>query len=147
MPSALYVTGIILIVFILRIESAHHTFTYNDGVGDDEHCCLVRIDERFCLAKPLTSSLVQVKKECQRFGPNEKRKSYLNKIVRRLDVSTTQKIGDKILVELETPLEKNILENDLLCLSEENNNINLEKCYIQLPAIKTEKSKKTFHIL
>jgi len=37
-------------------------------------------------------------------------------------------------VELKEPLAKDILENDLVCLTAtKNNNINLESCYIEIP--------------
>jgi hypothetical protein len=145
MPLTLYIIGVILIIFTLNIESAtYNTFTYDDGVGDDEHCCLVQIGEKFCVGKPLTSSLVQVKKPCQHLDANEKNKDYLNKVVRRINVDSSKKVGGKILLELQTPLAKEILENDIVCLSEENNNINLEKCVIQLPAKQQNKSKEIY---
>lgn len=142
MPSLIYMIGILLLIFILPIESNYYVYTYDDGTGDDEHCCLVRLGEKFCLAKPLTRSLVQVNKECQQLDGNEKNKNYLNKIVRRLNVETSKKLGDKILLQLQTPLEKKILNNDLLCLASNNNNIDLEKCYVELTVNKQKKSSE-----
>jgi len=137
--------GFILLIFILTVESNYYVYTYDDVTGDDEHCCLVRLGENFCLAKPLTRSLVQVNKESQRLDANKKNKNYLNKIVRRLNIESSHKIDDKILLQLKKPLEKTILNNDLLCLAATNNNLDLETCYVQLPAVKQKKqSEKIF---
>lgn len=134
MPPFIYLFAIVLFSFVIKIESSYYVYTYDDGQSDDdddEHCCLVRLGEKFCLAKPLTRSLVQVNKECQRLGANEKDKNYLNQIVRRLNVETSKKFDEKILIQLKNPLEKNLLNDDLVCLSAANNNINLEKCYVE----------------
>jgi len=138
--------GTLLLIFILPIESNYYAYTYDDGTGgDDEHCCLVRLGEKFCLAKPLTRSLLQVDKKCQRLGVNEKNKNYLNKIVRRLNVETSEKVDKKILLELQKPLEGDILKDDLLCLAAANNNIDLEKCYVQLAVVKQKtRSEENF---
>lgn len=135
----------LLLISLLTIESSYYAYTYDDGVGDDEHCCLVRLGEDFCLAKPLTRSLLQVNKQCQRLDNSEKNKNYLNKIVRRLDIESSKKVGDKILLQLKKSLEKPILNNDLLCLATAHNNINLEKCYVEVAAVKQKKpSEKNF---
>jgi hypothetical protein len=134
MPPFIYLFAIVLFSFVIKIESSYYVYTYDDGQSDDdddEHCCLVRLGEKFCLAKPLTRSLVQVNKECQRLGANEKHKNYLNQIVRRLNVETSKKFDEKILIQLKNPLEKNLLNDDLVCLSVANNNIDLEKCYVE----------------
>ncbi len=137
--------GLVVLLFIIKVESSYYVYTYDDGISDDEHCCLGRIGEDFCLAKPLTRSLVQVNKECQRLGANEKNKNYLNKIVRRLDVETSHKIDNQILLQLEKPLEKTILNNDLLCLSATNNNIDLEKCYVEVTVDKRKKQSEEIY--
>jgi len=137
--------GILLLIFILPIESNYYVYTYDDDNSGDEHCCLVRLGEKFCLAQPLTRSLLEVNKKCQQLGINEKNKNYLNKIVRRLNVETSTKVDNKIILELQKPLEEDLLKNDLLCLSADNNNIDLGKCYVQLAVIKqNKKSEKNF---
>ena len=132
----------LFLLLIIEVQSSSYVYTYNhaDDVGD-EQCCLVRLDEQFCLAKPLTRSLIQVKKDCQRIEANDKKKDYLKKIVRRLNVERSDKVGEKILIQLKNPLEKTILNNDLLCLSISTNNIDLEKCYVKLA--EKEKKKKS----
>jgi hypothetical protein len=142
MSLSIYVIGLTWLVLILAIESTYYTYTYDDGVGDDEHCCLVRINDKFCLATPLTRSLIQVNKQCDRLGANENSKKYLNKIVRRLNSETSKKLGDKILLELQTPLEEDILKDDLLCLASANNNINLEQCYVELADVKCKEQSE-----
>ena len=143
MSSSVYFIGVTWLVLILTIESVYLAYTYNDGTSDNENCCLVRLHDKFCLATPLTRSLIQVNTQCDRLGANENNKKYLNKIVRRLNVEISQKLGDKILLELKTPLEKDILKDDLLCLASANNNINLEKCYVELVDVQPkEQSKK-----
>ncbi|CAF3697041.1 unnamed protein product [Rotaria sp. Silwood1] len=145
MQAFMFAISIILLVFIQRVESTYYVYTYDDGIGNDEHCCLVRLGENFCVAKPLTRSLLQVNKACQRLGINEKTTNDLNKIVRRLNVEKSEKIGDKILLQLQTPLDKNILKNDLLCLSSTTNNINLEKCFVELADEQPKKKNKKGH--
>ncbi|CAF1370150.1 unnamed protein product [Adineta steineri] len=140
MLLSVYSIGIFLIVFILTTESAYNVFTYD---GDDEHCCLVQINRDFCWAKPLTRSLIQVNKRCQPIDLNEKPRNYLNKVIRRLNVETSTKLGDKILIELEKPLDEDILKNNLLCLTpDNNNNINLDKCHIVLANIESKKRRR-----
>ncbi|CAF3279959.1 unnamed protein product [Rotaria sp. Silwood2] len=146
MQALVFAIGIILLVFIQRVKSTYYVYTYDDGIGNDEHCCLVRLGENFCVAKPLTRSLLQVNKACQRLVINGKRQNDLNKIIRRLNVETSQKVGDKILLQLQTPLDKNILKNDLLCLSSATNNINLEKCFIELASDQQKKKSKIFDL-
>ncbi|CAF1113867.1 unnamed protein product [Rotaria sordida] len=143
MQTFIFIFNIILLIFILRVESTYHVYTYDNGVGDDEHCCFVRLGSNFCLAKPLTRSLLQANQECQRLGINGKNKNDLNKIVRRLNVEKSDKVGNKIIIQLKTPLDKNILKNDLLCLSStNNNNINLEKCFIEVADDQQQKKKR-----
>jgi hypothetical protein len=138
--------AVVLCAFVIKVESSYYVYTYDDAESDDdddEHCCLVRLGENFCLAKPLTRSLVQVDKECQRLGANEKNKNYLNKIIRRLNADTSDKLNDKILIHLKNPIEKDLLDDDLLCLSiENNNNIDLEKCFVELTV---KQSRKKFY--
>lgn len=135
---------LLISLLIIKVQSSSYVYTYDHDTDDDddEQCCLVRLGEQFCLAKPLTRSLIQVKKDCQRIEANDKKKDYLKKIVRRLNAVQSDKIGEKILIQLKDPLEKNILDNDLLCLSTTTNNIDLEKCYVKLPK-KKEKPKKS----
>lgn len=121
----------ILLLLVIKVQSSFYVYTY-DHDDDDEHCCLVRLGEQFCLGKALTRSLIQVKKDCQRFEANDKKKDYLKKIVRRLNIERSEKIGEKILIELKNPLEKDFLTDDLLCLSTTTNNINLDKCHVKL---------------
>ncbi len=139
--SSIYIS----LVLISTVESIYNVFTYTDGISTDEHCCLVQLSEHFCLAKPLTRSLIQVNKECQQVDVNEKHKNQLNKVVRRLNVETSKKLTDKILIELKAPLDQDILQDDLLCLASANNNINLEKCYVILANVEQKKhSEKHF---
>jgi len=145
MSSYLYFIGFILLVSILTIESVCNIYTYDDGLGGDEHCCLARLHDKFCLAIPLTSSLVQANKQCQSLGANEDNKNYFNRIARRINIEKSKTIGDKILVELKTPIDKDILENDLVCLSSDNNNIDLEKCYVDLVVQEPKEHKQKSH--
>lgn len=133
--------SITLLVFTLTVESVYNPFLYDDGHDGEEHCCLVRVRENFCLATPITRSLIQVnQKQCMesnrpkqgRFSRRKELNENLKKISRRLNVQTIQEINDKIFIELQKPLEKNIIEHDLICLTSTNNNINLEKCYVEL---------------
>jgi len=138
--SFLFCISITLLVLTLTVESVYNPYLYDDGNGGEEHCCLVRVRENFCLATPITRSLIQVNQQCGQFNRPKRRRlvgkkennEYLDKISRRLNVQTVQEIDDKILIELQKPLEKNILENDLICLTSTNNNINLEKCHVEL---------------
>ncbi|CAM4918191.1 unnamed protein product [Rotaria socialis] len=140
--SSLYFMSITVLVLIFTVESVYYAYTYDDGFGGEEHCCLVRTRETFCMAKPITRSLIQVKKQCHRMdgpkhhrgpGGKNRKNQYLDKIIRRLDVKSTHEIGDKILIELKHPLEKKMLDNDLMCLkSTSNEKIDLEKCHVEL---------------
>ncbi|CAF3557538.1 unnamed protein product [Rotaria sordida] len=131
---------ITLLVLILTVESVYYAYSYDDGNNNEEHCCLVRVHEKFCIARPITRSLVQVNKRCHRvdrsqhhrFGRKNRNEQYLDKILRRLNVQTSQEVGDKILIELQTPLEKKVLDNDLICLQSTNKNMNLDKCYVEI---------------
>ncbi|CAF1027099.1 unnamed protein product [Rotaria magnacalcarata] len=142
MRSSLFVVGILTLLVVQRVESIYYVYTYDDGVGDDENCCLVRLGDDFCLAKPLTQSLLQVNKECQRLSVDQNNKHYLNKIVRRLPVETSHKVGDKILLELKTPLDTALLKNDLVCLSPNTNNINVEQCFVEIVQDAHKKKKQ-----
>jgi uncharacterized membrane protein YheB (UPF0754 family) len=92
------------------------------------------------LATPITRSLVQVNKQChltdghKRYRSQGKKRNnkYLDQLSRRLNVQASYEIGDKILIELKESLEKDMLKNDLICLSSTHNNVNLEKCHVQL---------------
>jgi hypothetical protein len=138
--SSLVFISITLLVLILTVESAYNAYLYDNGNGDDEHCCLARINQGLCLATPITRSLIQVDKQCHRhdrlkyhrYGESKRKDHYLNKITRRLNVQSSEEIGDKILLELKTPLEKNMIQNDLVCLTSTNKDINLEKCHLEL---------------
>lgn len=138
--SFLFCISATLLVLTLTVESVYNPFLYDDGHGGEEHCCLVRVREKFCWATPITRSLIQVNQQCSRFqrsrhhrhGENKEMNNYLGKISRRLNVQKIQEIDDKIFIELQKPLDKNITENDLICLTSTNNNVNLEKCYVEL---------------
>lgn len=134
-------SALILLLLVIKVQSNYYVYTYDHG-DDDEHCCLVRIGEQFCLGKPLTRSLIQVKKDCQRFEANDKKKDYLKKIIRRLNVERSDKVGEKILIQLKDPLEKVFLNNDLLCLSTTTNHIDLEKCFVKLDRKEKKKSSE-----
>lgn len=129
----------LLLIPIITVESSYYAYTYDKGVGDDEHCCLIRSGEDFHLAKPLTRSLLQVNKQNGNCGCKQKTENYLDKIVRRLNVESSKKLGDKVLVELKDSIDKSILADDLLCLATDNNNLNLEKCHIDVPPVKPKK--------
>ncbi|CAF2351423.1 unnamed protein product [Rotaria sp. Silwood2] len=140
--SSLFCLSITLLVLILTVESVYYAYSYdNDNDNDnEEHCCLVRIRENICVARPITRSLVQVNKQCHRFDRSQRHRSgrknrndkYLDKILSRLNVQTSQEVGDKILIELKNPLEKKILEKDLICLKSTNKNMNFDKCYVEI---------------
>ena len=133
----------IFFLCVIRVQSSSsYVYTYDHADDGDEQCCLVRVGEQFCLAKPLTRSLIQVKKDCQRLEADDKKKDYLKKIVRRLNVEQSDKVGEKILIQLKDPLDKTILSNDLLCLTTTTNNIDLEKCYVKLAKKEEKKPKK-----
>lgn len=132
--------SILLLVFIVSVESMFHVYTYDDGHGNDEHCCLVRVGDKFCLATPITRSLIQVSKQChqthrrkhRRRGGKKRNDKYLDKISRRLNVESVKEMNDRILIGLKTPLEQAVLDRDLVCLASNKNNINLDKCSIEL---------------
>jgi hypothetical protein len=143
--STVYITSLItLLVLILTVESIYHVYMYDDGHGHDEHCCLVRVRDKFCLATPITRSLIQVNKQCHRLNSVKRRRNgrarssskkstdnYFDRISRRLNIKSTRQFNDKILLELRTPLPSAILKRDLVCLATTNNNLNLGKCYIE----------------
>ncbi|CAF0831940.1 unnamed protein product [Rotaria sp. Silwood1] len=138
--SSLLFLSITLLVLILTVESVYYAYSYEDGNNNEEHCCLARVHKNFCVARPITRSLVQVNKQCHRFdrsqhhryGRKNRNEKYLDKIVSRLNVQTSQEVGDNILIELKKPLEKKILENDLICLTSTNKNMNFDKCYVEI---------------
>ena len=140
MRTSLFSAGILLLVLIQTVQSVYNVYSYDDGKSGEEHCCLVRVHENFCLAKPITRSLIQVNKQCHKFGGRKHRRvggkkknnKYLDIISRRLHVKSTHEVGDKILIELKKPLEKNMIKNDLACLTSTNDNINLNKCYVEV---------------
>ena len=143
MLSTAFKFSLLLLFFVPKIQGKYQVYTYDNAKTGDttERCCFVHIDDSFCLAQPLTRSLVQVRKECQRLNVNDNTKNYLINIVRRLDVQTTEKIGGKILLELSNPMEQTVLKNDLLCLSSTTmNHIDLDKCFVQTQS-KQSKSK------
>jgi hypothetical protein len=138
--SSSFLFGIIFLGLILTIESVYNPYLYDDGHGGEEHCCLVRVRENFCMATPITRSLIQVDKQCEQSSKSKHRRSsrrnrnnaYIDKISRRLNVQNVHEDEEKIFIELQKPLEKNILQNDLICLTSMNNNIDLETCYVEL---------------
>ena len=138
--ASLYIYSLALFVLIAYVQSAYYAYTYDDGHGNEEHCCMVRIRDQFCLATPITRSLVQASKQCHRFGPQHGRRSSArkqnendwNKISRRLSVQAVQEMDDRILLELKTPLTNEMISNDLICLASNQNNIALDKCFIEL---------------
>ena len=98
MLSSFYLLALCSIVVLAAAETSYNVFTYDDGHGDDEHCCLVQIGDDFCLAKPLTRSLIQVDEDCHRLNPTEKTKNELGKVVRRLNVEKSRKISGDLLI-------------------------------------------------
>ena len=130
--SILKSIALVLLLSIVSVQSIYYAYTYDDGVGNDEHCCLVRLREDFCSATPLTSRLIQLDGECAGLGTKKNQQKYLDQVTRRVNIQSTHKIGKKVLLQLEKPLDKDILQNDLLCLSAANNNIDLDKCSIEL---------------
>ncbi|CAF1077847.1 unnamed protein product [Adineta steineri] len=139
--SSLFYISITLLVLILPVASVYNVYSYDDGHGGEEHCCVARIRENLCLATPITRSLVQVNKQCHRFdGPNKRHRygekrnknEYLEKISRRLDIQSSEEIGDKILLELKKPLDTHMVQKDLVCLASKTHDINFEKCHMEL---------------
>jgi hypothetical protein len=132
--------SIILLVLVVSVQSIFHVYTYDDEHGNEEHCCLVRVRDQFCLATPITRSLIQVNKQCHQTaqrkhhrGVSKRRNDkYLDQISRRLIVQSVKEMDDKILIGLKTPLDKTILDRDLVCLASTKNNIDLDKCSIEL---------------
>ena len=91
-----------------------------------------------CTTTPLTSRLILVNKHCQTLEKQKKTSTYLDRIVRRLEVEKTHRVGKKVLLQLEKPLSPEILRNDLLCLSTTTNQIELDQCFIQVIQKKNE---------
>lgn len=139
--SSLYFISITLLILISTVESVYYAYSYDDGYGNKEHCCFVQTHGKFCSAKPITRSLVQVNGHCdhldqpKHYRPHGKQRNhgYIDRVVRRLNVRATHEVDDKILIELKDPLEKSILDNDLVCLKSSNNQkMNFEKCYVEV---------------
>ena len=137
--SSLSVLSVTLLVFIVSVQSTFHAYTYDDGHGSEEHCCLVRVRDKFCLATPITRSLIQVDQRCHqshrrrhhRRGGKKRNEKYLDRISRRLIVESVKEMGEKTLLGLKTPLPQAILDRDLVCLVSSKNSINLSKCSIE----------------
>ena len=127
-----------LTLVAVSVQSTYYAYTYDNGA--DENCCVVRLKDDFCLATPLTRSLLQLNKQCHSLDAQGKNKKYLDKIVQRLDVDASHKIAGQILVQLKAPLNGDIVADDLLCLSPANNHIDLEKCHLEWSAPKAKKS-------
>lgn len=131
------------LAFILVVECIYYPYLYDDTQGGQEHCCLVRVREKFCKATPITRSLIQVTKQCSRFG--RKNHDYLDQITQRLNVGKMYENDEKIFLELEKPLPQNILENDLICLkSNQPNRIDFDQCHLEMMdgGIKERKSSR-----
>lgn len=129
-------------VLILVGECVHHPYLYDDGHDGEEHCCLVRIQDKFCKATPITRSLLQVTKECSRFGGRKRNNDYVDQLIHRLSVEKVYENEQKIFIQLQKPLKQKILRNDLICYkSNEENQINFEKCYIESTNNSTRETK------
>ena len=126
-----------IILLVNVIDSAYHVYTYDDGKEVDEHCCLVRVGERFCFATPVTRSLLRVDKSCYRNQPKgvqRKREKlmHLNTIVRRLNIQLTNETKSVIFIELQKPLEQILVDRDLVCSTSRADSFNLNKCYVEM---------------
>ncbi|CAF1122562.1 unnamed protein product [Adineta ricciae] len=138
--TSLFLLSITLLAFIRTVDSVHKLYSYDDGNGGDEHCCIARIDKNYCLATPITRSLIQVNKQCHQFDGHQHRRmndtqkndAYEDKIVRRLDIQSSEEVGDRLLFRLQTSLETDLLRRDLACLSSKKPAISFDKCYLQL---------------
>lgn len=142
--NLLFALSCILFLTILTVQSVYTPYLYDDGKGGHEHCCIVPVHGSMCLAKPVTRSLVQVNKECNRIERsgrrrveiknNQTRDDYLDKITSRLNVKRIDENDNRIYIELQTALKKEILDNDLVCLTatDKQNTIHLDKCFVEL---------------
>lgn len=143
MSSNLFVSlSLTFFLTITIVQSIYNPYLYDDGKGGPEHCCVVPVRGSMCLAKPITRSLVQVNKECsrvrrprrRRLGQDKSRDEYLDKITSRLNVQKVHENDNRVYIELQTPLKKEILDNDLMCLTatDNQNAMNLEECFVEL---------------
>lgn len=135
---------LILSLFILieTVQSATRVFTYDDGRGSDEHCCLVRVRDQVCLATPVTRSLLQVNKQCPVLAGEKVRRPkknnkimnriFLDRISRRLNIEAVREQTDHILIELQKPLDSDILNRDLVCLASRKHALNLNRCFVEI---------------
>ncbi|CAF1679622.1 unnamed protein product, partial [Didymodactylos carnosus] len=86
-----------------------------------------------------TRRLIQVNYDCgkstNRFGKRVNNLKYLKQINRRLRVQKSFSVGEKTLLELKEVLPKDILDNDLVCLSSKNSSISLAQCHIELATV------------
>ena len=131
--SFLFNLALTWLAFILAVECIYYPYLYDDGQGGEEHCCLVRVREKFCKATPITRSLIQVTKQCSRFGRKNRDNDYLDQITHRLNVEKMYENDEKIFLQLQNPLKQSILQKDLICLkSNQPNRINFDKCHIEL---------------
>ena len=141
--SLVFSLSCILFLTVLTVQSVYTPYLYDDGKGGQEHCCVVPVRSSFCLAKPITRSLVQVNKECSRIEKprrrrletkNQTKDDYFDKITGRLNVKRVHENDNRIYIELQKPLEKDILQNDLVCLTatDKQNTMNLDKCFVEL---------------
>ena len=134
MSSSSFLLNLSLTCFVLILagECVHYPYLYDDGHDGEEHCCLVRVREKFCKATPITRSLLHLTKQCSRFGGRKRDGDYLDQLTHRLSVEQMYENEQKIFIHLQKPLNENILRNDLICLkANEQNQINFEKCYVE----------------
>jgi len=127
---------------IETVQSATRVFTYDDGRGSDEHCCLVRVRDQVCLATPVTRSLLQVNKQCPILAGEKVRRPkknnkimnriFLDRISRRLNIEAVREQTDHILIELQKPLDNDILNRDLVCLASTKHALNLNRCFVEI---------------
>lgn len=134
MSAIIIFPSLLLLCLFDGIFSGHSNyFVYT--TADDDRCCSVRLGNEFCSAIPLTSRLILLENSCptgKSSGKGSSSLKDLDDIYRRLNVLSTYQAGKKVLLHLESPLSKTILDKNLLCLSDETNHINLEKCTINL---------------
>ncbi|CAF0889540.1 unnamed protein product, partial [Didymodactylos carnosus] len=125
--------------FVKSTSATINAYAYDDGHDGEEHCCVVRMRENFCIGVPITRRLIQVNYDCgkstNRFGKRVNNLKYLKQINRRLRVQKSFSVGEKTLLELKEVLPKDILDNDLVCLSSKNSSISLAQCHIELATV------------
>ena len=148
MSTIIIFRSLLLLCFFNGILSALSSyFVYT--TADDDRCCSVRLGNEFCSATPLTSRLILLEKSCptrKSSGQGSSNLKDLDDIYRRLNVLETYYVGKKVLLHLESPLSKTILENNLLCLSDETNHLNLEKCVINLGSTSSNESEPILEV-